>query len=164
MRTLILMRHAKSSWDDPFLPDHDRPLNKRGKASARAMGEWLRARGHLPDQALISSSRRTVDTFAGLTLDCPAEATRTLYHAAPSGMLDVLQSATGNTVLMLGHNPGIASFAEALVAAPPDHARFDDFPTAATLVAQFPVDAWHDAMPGTAKMMDFAIPREVLGD
>ena len=69
--TLILMRHGKSAWDDPNLADHDRPLNDRGRASARSMGDWLRARGHVPDRAVSSSSTRTGQTFAGLGLDVP---------------------------------------------------------------------------------------------
>ena len=58
-RRLILMRHAKSSWDNPFAEDHQRPLNGRGKRSAKAIGEWLRAQGYLPDQILSSSATRT---------------------------------------------------------------------------------------------------------
>ena len=60
MRRLVLMRHAKSSWGDPGLDDHDRPLNKRGKRSAEALGDWLRAQTIVVDEALVSSSARTV--------------------------------------------------------------------------------------------------------
>src|SRR6056297_2318257 len=70
MRRLVLMRHAKSSWGDPGLDDHDRPLNKRGKQSAKALGDWLRAQTIVVDQALVSSSVRTVETMQRLKVDC----------------------------------------------------------------------------------------------
>ena len=65
---LILMRHTKSSWDDPWQGDHARRLNGRGRRSAEALGNWLRAKGHLPDVALSSDAVRTQETFAGLAL------------------------------------------------------------------------------------------------
>ena len=69
MRRLILMRHAKSSWADPGQRDFDRPLNARGVRSAPLLGAWLRERGHVPDAALVSTARRTRETWAGLGLD-----------------------------------------------------------------------------------------------
>lgn len=160
-KTLILTRHAKSSWDDPMLPDHDRPLNGRGWRSARAIGNWMRDRGWLPDQAISSTSQRTRETYAGLALDLDASFTGDLYHASASEMLETLRGANGDVVLMLGHNPGICWFAERLVAAPPDHPRFTDYPTCATLVARFPIDNWADLGWGTGEVLDFVIPREL---
>ncbi|WP_319825797.1 histidine phosphatase family protein [Thalassovita sp.] len=161
---LILMRHAKSDWDDPLLPDHARPLNDRGRASAPAMGGWLKARGYRPDLALVSDATRTRETFAGLGLDCPVRFLPELYHAGAARMLDVLQDAgDAPTVLMLGHNPGIAECAERLVAKPPAHPRFYDYPTCATLVADFDLPDWSGVRFGTGHAVDFAIPREVLG-
>ncbi|MGD1884752.1 MAG: histidine phosphatase family protein [Paracoccaceae bacterium] len=162
MLTLILMRHAKSSWDDPSLSDHDRPLNTRGKRSAIAMGGWLRAQGHLPDAALVSSSERTTQTFYGLATDVPVRFTSRLYHASDHDMLSALQTADSHTILMLGHNPGISIFARRIVVARPRHPRFDDYPTGATLVAQFYLYRWADVEWGTGEAIDFAIPREVL--
>ena len=161
-RTLILMRHAKSSWDNPFLADHDRPLNKRGHKSARATGDWLKQQGLIPDQVISSTSKRTFETFEGLGLDVRPTFTRRLYHADTDQMWEVLSSAQGTCVLMLGHNPGIAEFAAEIVAIQPDHPRFWDYPTCATLVADFPVDAWTDARPHTAVAQEFVIPRELL--
>ena len=112
--TLILMRHAKSGWDDITLPDHDRPLNARGRASAKAMGEWLRTQGYTPDTAISSSSQRTGETFHGLGFDVPVQFTRALYHAGPEMMMEVLRDQTAPTVLMLGHNPGWESAASCL--------------------------------------------------
>ncbi|MEM6373144.1 MAG: histidine phosphatase family protein [Pseudomonadota bacterium] len=161
-RTLILMRHAKSAWDNPALSDHDRPLNERGRASAAAMGDWLKARGHVPDTAVSSSSTRTGQTFGGLGFDCPVAYTRTLYHAGPEVMLDVLRNQSEPTVLMLGHNPGIADFADRLVERAPLHTRFADYPTCATAVITFQTDTWNNIGWREGQPIEFAIPREVM--
>lgn len=158
---LILMRHAKSSWDNPLLDDHQRSLNGRGRRSALAVGDWLRDNNYLPDQILSSSSTRTKETCAGLKLTANARYLDTLYHASADRMLTVLKSATGQCVLVLGHNPGIAWFAQELVAAPPSNPRFHDYPTCATLIADFPIDDWNSLRPGTGKVVDFIIPRDL---
>lgn len=163
MKRLILMRHAKSSWDDPTLEDHDRPLNGRGRVSARVLGDWLRDRGYLPDQVLSSNSARTRETFVRLNILCDARFLTKLYHAGAESMLHVLREAEGNTVLMLGHNPGIGWFAQNIVSVPPPHPRFYDYPTCATMVAEFDVDTWDEVGTGTGKAIDFIIPRELTG-
>lgn len=163
MKRLILMRHGKSSWDDPSRDDHDRPLNGRGKVSARVVGDWLRSNNYIPDQILSSDSRRTRETFARLNIMCDTEFLDTLYHAEPEDMLQVLRKATGTCVLMLGHNPGIGWFAQNLVVEPPPHPRFFDYPTCATLVADFDVESWDEVGTGTGKAVDFIIPRELTG-
>ena len=161
MLRLILMRHAKSSWGNPALDDHDRPLNGRGRRSAVALGNWLREGGYLPDEALSSTARRTRETLAGLKLDMPVRFEPGLYLASPNEMLEGLGTARGRTVLLLGHNPGCAEFAEGIVNARPDHLRFLDFPTGATLVLDLPVDDWAEVDWGTGTPVDFAIPREL---
>jgi len=163
MKKLILMRHGKSSWDDPTQDDHARPLNERGRSSAEALGGWLRARSYVPDQVLSSDSARTRETFARLGLVSDALFLPGLYLAEPGQMHSALTRATGQTVLMLGHNPGIAWFARDLVSAPPAHPRFDDYPTCATLVAEFAIDDWAALQAGTGQMLDFVIPREITG-
>ncbi len=160
-RTLILMRHAKSSWDDPSLDDHDRPLNKRGKRAAKSLGTWLRGQVWQPDQALVSTALRTRDTFAGLGLSRPADFTHDLYHANSAEMQMVLEMARGETVLMIGHNPGLSAFAGEMVARPHDHARFHDFPTGGTAVIRFDIDAWDQVEPGTGEVLSFVVPREL---
>lgn len=159
---LILTRHAKSSWNDPMMTDHSRPLNKRGRASAVAIGEWLRGRGYRPDETISSSAERTRETAALLGFDAPADFTNALYHAGADIMLRELQKATGETVLMLGHNPGIAEFAERLAAALPKHPRFLDYPTCATTVFEFASDRWSEVQFGTGDIRAFMIPRELL--
>jgi len=161
MKRLILMRHAKSSWDDPLLDDHARVLNGRGRISADALGDWLRAKLYKPDQALVSDAARTRETFARLNFICDTRFTSALYHAGARTMMQVLKGAQGNTVLMIGHNPGIAEFAEQIVAQPPDHMRFYDYPTCATTVMEFDIDDWAKVKSGTGQVLDFVIPREI---
>jgi phosphohistidine phosphatase len=160
-RTLILMRHAKSSWDDPALADHDRPLTGRGKRAAKALGDWMRAQGWIPDQALVSDAVRTRDTFQRLVLPVEAEFTGSLYHANPADMQLVLEMAQGKAVLMIGHNPGISEFAEAMAQTPPTHPKFRDFPTGATLVLRFDIEDWDKIDTRMGKVLDFITPREL---
>jgi phosphohistidine phosphatase len=162
--TLILTRHAKSSWDNLELEDHDRPLNPRGIRSAKALGDWLRNQGLNPDQVLSSSARRTGDTYLGMGLDTTPEFTSALYHAGPDRMLAVLKQATGKCVLILGHNPGIADFAARLVKTAPAHPRFFDYPSGATLVLRFDVQSWSDLRWSNGSVVDFTIPRDLMSD
>ena len=161
-RRLILMRHAKSSWNHPGMMDHDRPLNDRGRRSAKAMGKWLRDIGATPDQILSSTAERTRETCDCLGFATEAAFTRKLYHAGPYDMLSVLRGATGGSVLMIGHNPGIAWFAEMLLSQPPNHTRFADYPTCATLVAEFAIDQWPDLGEETGEALQFMVPRDLL--
>jgi phosphohistidine phosphatase len=162
-RRLILTRHAKSSWDDPAQDDHDRPLNARGRRAARELGDWLASRGYEPEEVLCSTAVRTRETWAHLHA-APLEVTPNLrflpelYNAGPDKMLDILRSATADTVLMLGHNPGIAGFAQMLPGIPPSDPEFRRYPTAATLVVDFAIDSWADASPGQAETRDFFRP------
>jgi phosphohistidine phosphatase len=160
-RHLILMRHAKSDWGSAGQRDHDRPLNARGRASAKALGRWLKARGAIPDEILCSSARRTQETCALLDLAVAPTLLKSLYLADAHEMLTVLQGATGKTVLMLAHNPGIAELAEEIVSAPPEHERFSDYPTGATLLARFDIADWGNLRPGIGQVEDFVIPREL---
>ena len=166
MKRLILTRHAKSSWDDPMTPDHDRPLNERGKAAAADLGQWLASRGYVPDKVLCSDAVRTRATFSGIAPALPAtpvlELKPALYHAGPDVMLAVLQNAKADCVMMIGHNPGIAEFAERLVAKAPANAEFARYPTGATLVADFMIDEWTELGWGTGVVDDFIVPREMV--
>ena len=162
-RTLILTRHAKSSWDDPLLSDHDRPLNKRGRKSAAAIGHWLKENAWLPDEVISSTSTRTRETWDRMGLQAATISfTQDLYHASSDEMRAVLSTATGETVLMLGHNPGIAAFARQIVRQAPDHVRFHDYPSCATTVIQFDARDWTKMAWHSGHVQGFAIPRELL--
>jgi phosphohistidine phosphatase len=162
---LILVRHAKSSWDDPLQDDHDRVLNKRGQRAAPAIASWLNQHGHVPAEVVSSTARRTLETWDRMAPLFPDTTLMrrepALYHAAPEQMLEVLRHCAASPVLMLGHNPGIGEFAARLLAAPPDHRDFARYPTCATLVAEFEGRDWADIDFGTGNAVDFIVPREL---
>lgn len=164
---LILTRHAKSDWDDPALSDHDRPLNPRGQRDAPRVGAWLKAQGHCPDLALISSAVRAQETWARLSpafgVDVGMITLPTLYLAPAEQMLTALRkSAIGaQSVMMIGHNSGIGDFAQQILGARPDHSRFADYPTCATLVVSFAARAWAEVAWGSGRAVDFIMPRDL---
>ena len=164
-KRLILTRHAKSSWDDPTMSDHDRPLNERGKAAAADLGAWLASRGYVPGEVLCSDALRTRKTWDGVAPALPGTPVLTLkpalYHAGPDVMLAVLRHATADTVMMIGHNPGIAEFAARIVARAPMNPEFARYPTGATRVASFEVDDWRDVDWTSGAVRDFIVPREL---
>ena len=166
MKRLILTRHAKSSWDDPMMPDHDRPLNDRGKAAAADLGHWLASRDYVPGEVLCSDALRTRKTFSGVAPALPAtpvlELKPALYHAGPDVMMAVLRHAKADVVMMIGHNPGIAEFAARLVAHPPASPDFQRYPTGATLVVDFDAEDWGAVAFGSGVVVDFIVPREIV--
>lgn len=149
-----------------MLDDHDRPLNKRGRASAKVIGKWLKERGYLPDDALVSTAERTRETWKLIARQlaappAPIFATQ-LYHAEPDAMQHMLRTTTGRCVMMIGHNPGLAYFAQGLVHQPPADSRFERFPTGATAVIDFDIEAWSELVWRTGTVVDFAAPRDLL--
>ncbi|WP_050524367.1 SixA phosphatase family protein [Pseudorhodobacter wandonensis] len=164
-KRLILTRHAKSNWDDPLTPDHDRPLNERGTRAAADLGQWLASRGYVPDEVLCSDAVRTRETFSGIAPvlgTAPQLALKpALYHAGPDVMLAVLRHAKADTVMMIGHNPGIAEFAHRLVAHALSDPDFQRYPTGATLVVEFMIEDWNEVTYGTGVTLDFIVPNEI---
>ena len=159
---LILMRHAKSSWDDLMMSDHERPLNARGRKAATAFGTWLKEQGFTPDQALCSTAQRTRETLERSVGAVDTKFLDGLYNASAHRILDVLQShGTGQTVMLVAHNPGIAEFAESIVQTVPKHSGFMAYPSGATLVAEFEAESWKDLRLGTGAVQAFIVPREL---
>ncbi|WBU54481.1 histidine phosphatase family protein [Paracoccus sp. SCSIO 75233] len=159
-RRLILTRHAKSAWDDPTLDDSDRPLNARGRRAALLLGDFLASRGYEPEEVLCSPSLRTRQTWeyisaATLEVRPDLRIENGLYHARPAEMLKILKTAKHQTVMMIGHNPGIAELAESLPARVPMDPDFRRYPTAATLVVDFQIEDWAEIEKGTGSVMDF---------
>ena len=163
MKRLILMRHAKSDWSGGPSNDHDRPLNARGRKAAVALGVWLRDNGLVPDLVLCSSAMCTRETFVRLDLPDTVETRfdRRLYLASEDIILRNLGAAKGDSILMLGHNPGIGAAAEAVLGTPPNHPQFLQYPTGATLVADFDITDWGKARWGQANARHFVVPREL---
>ncbi|MEL6682241.1 MAG: histidine phosphatase family protein [Pseudomonadota bacterium] len=166
-KRLILIRHAKSSWNDPFADDHARILNKRGRASAQAVGKWLAANCYVPQRILCSDASRTQET-AELILPALSPApelrlTGRLYHAAPDTIIDLIKREVADTVAVIAHNPSIGMLANALVTVPPDHHRFGDYPTCATTVIDFEIDCWPNIERRGGSCRDFIVPRDLIG-
>jgi phosphohistidine phosphatase len=144
MKTLLVLRHAKSSWKDPALDDHERPLNKRGRRDAPRMGELVREHGLIPDVVISSDAVR-----ARLTAEAMAEAALYagevlldphLYMARPADILSLLRTVQENaeTVMIVGHNPGLEELVEQLTG------ERQDMPTAALAQIVLPIDQWRD--------------------
>jgi phosphohistidine phosphatase len=120
-RDLLLVRHAKSAWDDPSLADHDRPLAPRGEKALRGLRDQLSRAEHRPDVVLCSSARRTVDTLDGFRAALPKQAridvTDDLYLANADTLLTRLHGLDGKVrcAMLVGHNPGIEDLALLLV-------------------------------------------------
>jgi phosphohistidine phosphatase len=144
MKTLLVLRHAKSSWSDSALDDHQRPLNTRGRRDAPRMGALVREHGLLPDIVISSDAVR-----ARLTAEAVAEAARypgeilldpRLYLARPADILSPLSSLRDNveTVMIVGHNPGLETLVEQLTG------ERQDLPTAALAQIRLPVHRWRD--------------------
>ncbi len=166
MKRLILVRHAKSSWSDNTLNDKDRPLNDRGNADALKIGKWLAARGLQPDQVMASTALRCRETWNGLAKGLGPVADVAfldlLYLATDREMLEILHTATGETVLMLGHMPGIGDFARDLRQDPPPmHDLFRKYPTGSVSVLNLHIDDWSQVHYGDADFETFATPDEM---
>ncbi|MCA8867949.1 MAG: histidine phosphatase family protein [Rhodobacteraceae bacterium] len=166
MKRLILVRHAKSSWAKPTLADKMRPLNERGQTAAKRVGVWLAENGYQPDQVLSSTAERCRETWNGLAQSLEKvsniQFSEFLYLATSQDMLSVLQTATGETVMMLGHMPGLGEFARNLRRdPPPNHPSFQEYPTAAVTVLDFLIDEWEQAEFGNARFVEYITPRDL---
>ncbi len=162
---LLIMRHAKSSWDDPAQTDHERPLNKRGRRSAEAIGKVLTAKSIAPQLIWSSDAQRTRETATLLIRAIPGAQTvlhsSSFYHASAQTALDTAASLgePGNieTLMWLGHNPGWSALFEYFTGFP------HDFPTGACLVLERKKDApdWLSNQSWVFKEM--ILPRDLLG-
>ena len=175
MRQLLLLRHAKSSWEDKELPDHERPLNPRGRRAAAAMRDAMESLGLAPDLVLVSSSLRTRQTLEALEpwAEMPLiENMESLYNATAPALLQALRGVkeTVRSVLLIGHNPGLHELAMRLVGA---HAMTyanadlrrlaEGYPSGA--LAEFTVPGpWGTLDEGGGRLVRFVCPRDLPGD
>ncbi|MCJ8519930.1 phosphohistidine phosphatase [Pseudorhizobium tarimense] len=168
-RRLLLLRHAKSAWPEG-VEDHERPLAERGLKAAPAMGNHM-AREHLvPDLALVSDATRTQETWELVRKRLPGEIeTRIipeLYDASAADMLQVLRraEAIADTLVIVGHNPGLQEVALLLVGDGKASARaamVEKYPTGALAVIDFPAFDWKDIEPGSGYLAQFVTPRSL---
>ncbi|MBX2955581.1 MAG: histidine phosphatase family protein [Cyclobacteriaceae bacterium] len=163
MKTLILVRHAKSSWSEPGLNDFSRPLNERGKRDAPRMGKRFKEKALTPDRLISSSAKRAFDTciiIAGV-IGFPEKniiTDKNLYHADEEQILSIVQDLKepDDVIMMFGHNPGFTDFANRLM-----NIHIDNIPTCGMVACALPVDKWSHVNWGSGKLIFFDFPKQI---
>ena len=162
MKTIILVRHAKSSWKDPSLDDFDRPLNKRGKRNAPFMGKKLKERKIIPDLLLSSPAKRARKTAIAVAnaLDYPKKKIMffdKMYHASARYLFNLLKTLDDETetIMFFGHNPSFNDFADMLLKRNP----IDNIPTTGVCCIRFDVNQWQKVKEGKGEFVFFDFPR-----
>ena len=160
MKTLLLIRHAKSSWDAPGLSDADRPLNDRGKKDAPEMAKRLKKRGLSIDQFISSTAKRARKTakYFAEEFDVKKENIKEvedLYMANANGFVKTIEDTKNkhDVIALFSHNPGITEFANSLTTT-----RIDDMPTCSVFAVQSSVDDWKEFMNAEKKFLFFDYP------
>ena len=170
MKNLYLLRHAKSSRDDPSLGDFDRPLSPRGREAAPALGRYLAAEGIQPALVLCSAARRARETLAlvlpWLAGECVIHVERALYEAGSRELLRRVRALEPGapSAMIVGHNPTLEELARSLTGAGSRALRDRlavKFPTGALAAFSFPVDAWSEVAPGAGSLTRLVAPREL---
>jgi phosphohistidine phosphatase len=156
VKTLHLLRHAKSDWGDASLADHDRPLNKRGKRARVTVAEH--AAGMPVDLVVCSTARRARATAKPVVaaLGCPVEYDPAVYGADADGLLDVVHALDDglDAVMLVGHNPSMEELTETLCGSSPA------YPTAALGSVQLAVDRWVEVVAHTGTLVGFFSARD----
>lgn len=170
-KTLYLLRHAKSGWDDPVARDFDRPLNKRGEKAARTIGQWMASNGVTFENVIASPAVRVIDTldgvWAGYGRKIEPTWERRIYLASSATLLDVLREVSDeiDCVLMIGHNPGMEDVVFDLVADDGSSPLRDEvevkYPTAALAQLEIDIDSWADIGKPVAHLKRFVRPRDL---
>jgi phosphohistidine phosphatase len=168
MKRLSLLRHAKSDWHDPSLTDFQRPLNGRGRDNARAMGREMRALGLAWDCIIASPAARVTETLDGLE-ECmgalPVHYDERVYLASTETLLAIVRAADDrcDTLLLVGHNPGMERLALALSGGGALHDRVaEKFPTGALAEIAFAVESWRDVAESVGTLERFLRPRDLV--
>lgn len=163
MKRLVILRHAKSSWDDASLADFDRPLNRRGERDAPRIGAWMAARGLRPDRIVSSPALRASRTarLVAETLGFPPEEIRfepRIYDATPGTLLEVVRGLDDGRreILLVGHNPGLQELVNAL-----GDTLLAAFPTCALAVLEFSTETWQAVAPGQGVILELITPKKL---
>jgi phosphohistidine phosphatase len=168
MKTLTLLRHAKSAWDDPVARDFDRPLNRRGRRAAQTIGREMRSLGLIFDQVIASPAVRVIETLddvaEGYGRSFEARFDKRIYLASTDTLLDVIHSADEEAarLLIVGHNPGLEKLALLLTRGEELRAEIAvKYPTATLAEIQLPVSRWTDVGEGIGTISRFIRPRDL---
>jgi phosphohistidine phosphatase len=166
-KRLYLLRHAKSSWDDSALPDHDRPLSPRGRRAAKLVAGHLRRERIVPALVLCSSAHRALQTLEGIApafdADVRTEIERGLYGASESELLERVRKIPDveESVMLIGHNPAIHGLTLSLAGGGPDPLGVEHkYPTGALATLGFE-GSWHQLEPGSAQLIAFVRPKDL---
>lgn len=170
MKSIFLLRHAKSSWKDDSVDDFDRPLTKRGRRAAAAIGTYLADAGLVPAQILCSSSQRTRETLACLqehfALAVPVRFEKQLYLADAPLLLRRIKRLNDAlaSVMLIGHNPGIETLAFMLLGGGEDAPKpaFEKFATGALAVIATGVEHWGEFKPGIGRLESFVRGKDLV--
>lgn len=161
MKTLYLVRHAKSSWKHPELTDFERPLNGRGKRNAPDMGQRLRNKGVLPDLMLSSPANRALTTCQVIAENIGynpqlIKTDEAIYHAGIGKLLHVTKHVddTVKSLMLFGHNPGFTDFANALT-----NDDIWNIPTCGIFACSIKIDSWIDLEFGLGKKLWYDFPK-----
>ncbi|GHA66705.1 SixA phosphatase family protein [Pontibacter akesuensis] len=161
MKTLYILRHAKSSWEFEGLSDHDRPLNKRGRNDAPLMGQELAAQGVKPELIISSPAVRALSTatLAGKEMDFDADdivVDTRVYGADKNDLLEVVQSAPAEVkhLMLVGHNEALSDFANMLSPEP-----VASLPTAGAVGIRFNCESWYDISKKNAELLFYDFPK-----
>ena len=158
MKTLLLMRHAKSSWDNAYQSDHERPLNARGREAAPMMGQLLKREGLVPDCILSSTATRAYQTAERVAEECDIidklHTFDDLYHSSPEEIAHIIANhGTGDIVLVVAHNPGMSECITEF------SGGYEQMVTAAIAHFQLQIDDWSKlVLDGSAALVNFWIP------
>jgi len=170
MKTIFLMRHAKSSWDDPSLEDIERPLNKRGRKAGKAMAEHFKANAILPQIVLCSTAvrtRQTLDLLKPVLGEAAVTYDERIYEATLQTLIARLKELPGecDRVLIIGHNPGLERLAHHLAGDQGEAkalARISaKYPTGALAVLSASVDDWDKLAAESCRLDSFTCPSEL---
>jgi len=167
VKRLVLLRHAKSSWDDPTLRDRDRPLAPRGRKAAKRMGRWARKHDLRPQLVVCSSAVRARETLTRMlpSLGEPDVWIEvTLYAASAETLLARVRSLPDEVddAMLVGHNPGLMDLVMLLAGPGPQRDRASvNVPTGALVVLETGVTRWSSVSAGTASLTTFVVPRDL---
>ena len=162
MKTLYMVRHAKSSWADMSLSDHDRPLNGRGERNAPEMGKRLKERGIKPDLLVSSSANRAHTTAKMISKEIGYEeqkivTTRELYHADEDDIVEFVQKQDDSidSLMIFGHNPGFTDCVNLL-----SGAGYYNIPTCGIATITFETDTWKNVNGGNGDLQHYDYPKK----
>jgi phosphohistidine phosphatase len=167
MKSLTLLRHAKSGWDDPVSRDFDRPLNPRGRKAARTVGREMKARGLTFDLVLASPARRVMETIEEVAAafgQLQADYDQRLYLASTATLLEIVRSTADDIerLLLIGHNPGLEELALCLSRRGELRGEVEvKYPTGTVAAIELPVERWAEVREGAGQIVRFIRPRDL---